>query len=266
MRSWTEEDINFLQTNVDGFTDAQLGEKLNRTIPAIRGKRLHLKLKKKINMGQFEKLPVPPKEVLEELYLTDTLTPSRIAEINQVSSTTVRRWLSDYGIPVKRPFTSKAKINIPELDKAYLAGLVDGDDTITASKYKRKQPKKGYGAHCDVAIITTYRDFADKIKEMIGGDIQTFSYRDSREKKKGYRIAMSNQRSRLAFLEIIEPYLILKKERAQKMIEYINSRLGARAIKGNATPISDSEWSLVEDIRRLHRRNHNDKNRHDNSV
>ena len=204
--------------------------------------------------GQFTKLPVPPKTTLEELYLVDESTPSRIGRIYGVSHSTVRSWLREYNIPVKRPFTSKLKVNLSETNKAYLAGLMDGDGTINIGKFKNKRAKTGFGVSTDVAFITTYKHFADKIHELIGGDLQVFIYRDSREKKEGYRVSMSNARSRLALLELIEPYLILKKERAQIMIEYINSRLEARAVKGNGAPISNSDWSLIENMRRTYRR------------
>ncbi len=254
MKIWTNEEIGFLQKNSDLYTDQQLAEKLDRTRPSIRGKRYRLEIKKSINKGQFKKLPVPDKTVLEEIYLVDNQTPSRIGEIYNVSSGTVRLWLRDYGIPVKRPFTSKLKPNLSETDKAYLAGLMDGDGTINMGKFKNKRARTGFGVSSDVAFITTYKHFADKIYELIGGDLKTFIYKDSREKKEGYRVTMSNARSRLALLELIEPYLILKKERAQTMIEYINSRLEARDVKGNGAPISDSEWSLIEDMRRTYRR------------
>jgi len=131
---------------------------------------------------------------------------------------------------------------------------MDGDGTINMGKFKNSRGKTGYSVSSDVAFITTYKHYANKIHELIGGDIQTFIYKDSREKKEGYRVTMSNARSRLALLEQIEPYLILKKERAQPMIKYINSRLKARAAKGNGAPISNSEWSLIEDMRRTYRR------------
>lgn len=254
MRFWANEEIGFLQKNSDLYTDQQLAEKLDRTIPSIRRKRYQLNIKKSINKGQFKKIPVPPKTDLEELYLTDNLSPSKIGALYNVTHTTVRTWLRDYGVPVKRPFVSKLKPNLSETDKAYLAGLTDGDGTINIGKFKNKRSRTGYSVSTDVAIITTHKHFADKIYDLMGGELETFLYRDSREKKEGYRVSMSNARSRLAFLELIEPYLILKKERAQTMIKYINSRLEARAAKGNGAPISNFEWSLIEDMRRTYRK------------
>ena len=250
-RFWSEEEVNYLKNNYENMTAKELGKKLDRSMKSVKGKVQHLYLNKTGNKGQFKKLPTPPKETLEELYLEKNETPSRIAEILRVSSGTVRRWLREYGIPIKRPYLSKVKFDITEEEKAYLAGLVDGDGTISACKYKSEKAKTGYGLGKEVAIISTHRHFIERLQEMIGGDIHTFIYHDSREKKEGYKLGFRNQASSLAFLSIISPYLILKKERVYKMIELLESQLNTRATQGPSAVISPYEWGLVDEIKEL---------------
>lgn len=250
-KRWTDKEIQFLRNNYEEMIDKELGEALERTVPSIRGMRYQLNLIKKVNRGQFEKIPMPPKNELKKLYLEEDKTPSRIAQVFHVSSNTVRRWLHRYNISIKRPYLSKVTLEIPELEKAYLAGLVDGDGTITANKYKNKRNRTGYGFQKDVAIISTHREFIERLHKMIGGDIQTFIYHDSRERKEGYKLGFCNQRSALSFLNAVSPYLILKKEQAETMKTLLESRLSARSEKGPSAPISPQEWDLVDEIRRL---------------
>lgn len=188
--------------------------------------------------------------MLEKLYLEDNDTPSNIGQKYHASSNTVHRWLQQYNIPLKRPYLSNVTMNITSVEKAYLAGYLDGDGTITVGLCKNKRNQKGLGAHFEVSLITIHKDFAIKMRNIIGGDLQTFLYHDSRESKNGYKVAFGNQRSALAFLEQIEPFLILKRQQAKLMIMYLQQRLQARQ-NGNSAIVSEKSWKLISEIRRL---------------
>lgn len=203
--------------------------------------------------GRFKKIPIPPKEDLEKLYLQENKTPCEIGRKFKVSANTVRRWLHYYNIPVKRPYLSNVKTGLSETEKAYFAGYLDGDGSISIGLSKNKKSRRGVSVHDDVSLITKHKHFAQKLKELIGGTVSSFIYKDSRGKKEGYRVAFTNQASALAFLKAITSYLILKKEQADLMIEYLTKRLKARAIKGNYAPISDESWLLIEELRRLNK-------------
>jgi len=205
---------------------------------------------KKDVAGRFEKLPMPSKAELQELYLAQNKTPFELSKKFRVGSTTVYRWLDNNGIAIKRPFLSKVKSNLTTLEGAYLAGYLDGDGTITIGLAKNKKSKRGLNPHYDVALITCNKIFAKDLKNLVGGDLQVFIYHDSRQKKEGYKIAFCNQRSALAFLEIIYPFLILKKQQAKLMMEYLNQRLSDRR-RGNCVQISDRCWEIIREIRRL---------------
>ena len=208
---------------------------------------------KRDERGRFKKIPVPPKGKLEELYLRENKTPYKIAQIFKVSSNTVRRWLHYYHIPIKRPYLSNVKTRLSETEKAYLAGYLDGDGTINVGFSKKKGAIRGIIPRVEVSLMTKHKDFALQLQQMIGGKVKTFIYEDSRAKKQGYRLVFTNQASVLAFLEAVEPYLLLKKKQAELAIRYLRKRLKARREKGNNAPISDEDWSLLEEIRRLNR-------------
>lgn len=250
---WSNEEIKFLTENCEEMTDKELGEKLSRTIPSIRGKRFHINLVKIKNRGQFKKILIPPKERLKELYLKEDKTPTRIAEIFHVSSNTTLRWLSEYNIPLKRPYTSYIKSDLSEAEKAYFAGYLDGDGTINVGTWKNKKNKKGYGLHYDVSLISKNKNFIETLEKIIGGKVNSFIYHDSRSKKEGYRLGFCNQASALAFLKAIVPYLILKKKQAELMISFFEERLEKRRENGNAVIISDRLYEVAKEVKRLNR-------------
>lgn len=201
--------------------------------------------------GKFQKLLMPSKEELENLYLIKSRTPFEIAKSKKTSSTTVRRWLQEYGIPIKRPYTSYVKLGLSTVESAYLAGYLDGDGTINVGLSTNIKSKTGIANHYDVSLISKNKEYIEKLRQMVGGKVRSFVYHDSREKKEGYRLMFANQASALAFLEQINPYLILKKEQARFMIAFLKDRIEARKAGGNCSPTSDFSWECIKAIRRL---------------
>lgn len=200
--------------------------------------------------GRVLKIVMPSKNILEKLYLEECDTPWKIGEKYHASSTTVHRWLQECGIPLKRPYLSNVKMNITSVEKAYFAGYLDGDGTITIGFSSNKRSHRSINAHAEVALITKHKDFAEKMIKIIGGNLQTFLYHDSREKKSCYKVSFGNQRSALAFLEQIEPFLMLKQPQAKLMITYLRQRLRARE-NGNGAIVSEESWKIISELRKL---------------
>lgn len=55
-KHWSEEELEFLKTNYQNMTDAELANNLNRTIDSIRGKRDYLKLSRPVEKGVYDYL------------------------------------------------------------------------------------------------------------------------------------------------------------------------------------------------------------------
>jgi len=198
-----------------------------------------------------KKLPMPTREKLCELYLIANKTPFEIGQNFKVSANTVRRWLKQYDVAVKRPYTSYVKANLSSIECAYLAGYLDGDGSINIGVGKNKRSKRGLNPHYEVSFVSKDEDIIRTLKKVVGGNIASFIYHDSREQKECYKLAFCNQASALALLEQIEPFLILKKQQAKLMIMFLRERLKARRLKGNYAPISEFCWKIVYEIRRL---------------
>lgn len=101
-------------------------------------------------------------------------------------------------------------------EAAYLAGCIDCDGSISIVKGNR--PK--------VNIVSVHRGYLERIQEIAGcGNIYLFK----KERKNGkyvskdmYEFHIGAAKFLKAFLEQIEPYLILKKEKARKTLRFLD--------------------------------------------
>lgn len=86
---------------------------------------------------------VIPKELLQQLYVRDNLTPHKIAEKFGCSFKTVRNRLKEYGIPFKDPSYARSRyfksdFNGSINDKAYILGFRLGDLNVYRVSAKSK--------------------------------------------------------------------------------------------------------------------------------
>lgn len=116
---------------------------------------------------------------------------------------------------------------ITDIDKAYLAGMIDGEGAIYICKYVRKDHGRVYSVNsfiADVSISNTNLAVIEWMQSLWGGYLNARKPRESR-----YRINYQLVWRRDAALRIIEdvlPYLRIKKVQAKlckAMINYINN-------------------------------------------
>lgn len=123
---------------------------------------------------------------------------------------------------------------IKETDKAYFAGLFDGEGCITISKDNRD---RNYPLR--VMFKITYKPILYKMKELFGGgDINKYNIEKRKNEpavirgsesniwnpekwKQAYQYIL-NSKEAWIFLKIIEPYCEEKKEQVRTAIEYYN--------------------------------------------
>lgn len=118
--------------------------------------------------------------------------------------------------------------SLEHLQFAWLAGLIDGEGNIFINHRNKKHiftPVVGF-FNCNAEMM----EYAARILENIG--IKYFTGLENGRLKNGnksgnYLIAIktSGMKNCLKLLTIIEPYLIGKKEEAQKVLEYCQRRL-----------------------------------------
>jgi hypothetical protein len=121
---------------------------------------------------------------------------------------------------LRRPELNMTKFS--ETTKAYLAGIIDGEGTITIVKNnrKRKKGKEYFYSRAVVTIANTSYSLLDYLKSLeIGG----FSYDRRRvpRYKQVFQWCLASILSVYSFLKAILPYLVIKKSKAEEVIKWI---------------------------------------------
>lgn len=107
-----------------------------------------------------------------------------------------------------------------EPEKAYLAGIVDGEGSVCVTRVRRKENRSGFRFYATVQITNTSKQLLDWIQKITGlGKIYEISENGMGAKRKGYRWKIKHSQSRQV-LESILPYLIIKKDSAINCIEF----------------------------------------------
>jgi hypothetical protein len=153
------------------------------------------------------------------------------------------------------------KENISETDLAYLAGLIDGEGYVGVRESNNR--KRGYQLSPIVEISGTNFPFLLKVREKIGaGHIRTY---DSKNRK--WKSSVKFQICRLidivALLNRLLPYLILKKQQAELLIQFCNSRLKT-PLRGNS--YSEEEINIFYKLKELNRKGVMHNEREGNSL
>ena len=126
---------------------------------------------------------------------------------------------------------------ITETQKAYAAGLLDGEGTIGVNKTG--------GTGYQIGIANLNMQMLEFLQSTFGGKI----YRQGNKNYK--RWELFTKKEVLEFLLLVEPYLIVKKKQSQLMIELLNTRVHKKA--GLAYRFTDNEKSLISQIRSYYR-------------
>jgi hypothetical protein len=137
-------------------------------------------------------------------------------------------------------------LNLSEVDKAYLAGLIDGDGSIILS-FHQYSHSKGKGIHsqisCAISARSANREYTKEVMRMMGGKI-------TEPEKNFYEVIISRQADILQFVEALFPYFRLKKKQAELMIEFCRDRLKVLKYRRNA-PYTIKSFELVKKMKEI---------------
>lgn len=116
----------------------------------------------------------------------------------------------------------------------YLAGLVDGEGCITLSRYKKPECKEDiwcYSAMLQVGMV--YKPLIAELQSQFGGYIGHKTPKDAI--RRSYSVWNVKGERCINLLKEIEPFLIVKKDEANLLIQYWNdneARLVGGKMKG----------------------------------
>ncbi len=136
-------------------------------------------------------------------------------------------------------------IPLEEVEKAYLAGIVDGEGTVTLMKHHKNETPTP-----SVAVANNNLKLLEWIKSIVGGVIVS-KKKYKPHHKNSYAWSVRQDRA-IRFLDEIKKYLIIKKPQADLITQEYKS-VTHRA--GKYTPeMLDKKMRLVAKIRELNQR------------
>jgi len=140
-------------------------------------------------------------------------------------------------------------------DLAYLAGIVDGEGTVTVLvNYNAKTG--GQGATCKIMVPNTYEPLIVWLADTFGGRISRYGKIRSAKHKQLYMWYVSATRS-AQLLELILPYLKIKRRQAEIVIAV--HKLRGKPMAGKQGKVLSKEnfearQPLIAELRVLNKR------------
>lgn len=131
---------------------------------------------------------------------------------------------------------------------AYCAGLIDGDGSFFIGKENGPiRIAKGYSPSYspNIGLSEVGRNSVDLLKNLFGGYVgKTKAYiaKDGSNRQEFFRWRLDRGNSCKECIEQLLPYLVLKKDRAQYLLNFINDHV----IKENSDRLSDEELQIRE--------------------
>lgn len=184
----------------------------------ISAEALRIRIKK--SGGNTSNIRVLPMNEIQEEYLRGTSIKD-LAELYNISVEALRIRLIKNGCKIRQNTenallkTSNYNSNLSEYQKGYLAGLLDGEGSIVISKNGE------FGLNTSIEITNTNLEALETIKQWTNcGIIRKHSSADDKRRecfRWGTRIGVEVEK----ILEDLSLYMIIKKERATLVKEYL---------------------------------------------
>ncbi len=148
--------------------------------------------------------------------------------------------------------------SLAETDYAYLAGIVDGEGTISIHRNVTRRKGRIYLAYQpQLTISNTDLPMLESLHVRFGGHIMKVSAPAKKHWKQGYLLCFRREEM-VVLLPRVIPYLIGKRRKAEMLLEYMNTRT-----KGVSTgedgrfvgiPLTDRLKQIIAEIRKNNKR------------
>jgi DNA-binding CsgD family transcriptional regulator len=253
-RAWATEEVALLrELATQGLSYIEIARRLGRSVHSVRIKARELGIRRQ----SYKRWTKDEVERLRGLLKSHSL--SEIARILGRTKSSVAMKVWELGLATEHynglRNASSINTNLPEWVKGYIAGLLDGEGTVTINETKVRMGKKReryLSLRPLIKIANTDREVLEWVARQVGGF--RFATRNGRESKHGkrlvYDIVLKKQKDILVFLEMLLPYLIIKRRQAELVVEFCRSRLA----KPNHAPYDEGELEILAEVRRLNER------------
>lgn len=239
MRDWSKEEMNLLTNNYIKLSKEELLKMfLCRTWRAIESKASKLGYAKKVSRWEKWEIDwlirnyrsVPKEEILKTL--------------ERHSNLSIRSKASKLGL--QRPNATNEhgfiKEELNDLEKGYIAGIIDGEGTISIRKKEAHHQPYLAVVNTDPTLIQYLLNRLN-FNTTVKLEKKTFP----KNRKPVYILCVRGKKI-LPLLKEIEHLLIVKKQQCRLVIEWIESRLNRE--RYNA-PYTDYEAKLYKEVKRL---------------
>lgn len=247
-RLWSDEEIDILRKNYPYLDNKELLKLLpKRTRSAIRHKAVRLKLKKEIRWWTKEEI-----EILKANW-ADSGRPKLLKLLPNKRWTSIRHKAVELGLAKKafakywRTYDKIKPIKLTDIDRGYLAGLIDGEGTIRITRALRKW----YAPF--IQITNTDKTVMDWLQEVFGKKGIGHLYVEKKRRKPHYKLKyvynIASVQGVKQILEQIIDILKIKKRQALLVLKFI--KLKERKSDYGVLP---EEEKIFEEVRRLNAR------------
>ncbi len=146
---------------------------------------------------------------------------------------------------------------LTEIELAWFAGFIDGEGCISIRT--DRDSRKIRRLVSSFEICNTQKELIDKCFEIankIGVTLRIRNRVDSKVKKPIWKADTHRHAKVKKLIEPLIPYIVGKKQRAEIVVEFINTRINRciEAGKGSKVPYSDYEIELAGKIKELNGR------------
>lgn len=145
---------------------------------------------------------------------------------------------------------------VTDIELAWLAGLWDGEGSITVFTHTEKGGKtKLCPTLCVVNTNETIIAEAARLLDKLGTSFSVFTRTpQKREHKPAIQLATRNMRYIQIVLEAMLPFLIGKKAQAQLVLRYVTKKLSHPTHRGQGSRYEPSDFALQQQVQLLNQR------------
>jgi len=218
-KEWTREEIAFLVENFNKMTIKEIAERLGRSVYSVRDKARSLGLRKFKMTSSNKEWTREEDEILRKYY--SVLPKDELLKLLPNRSWLAIQARAEKVLKIGRSLLINQLYGTPKLELsreqlAYIAGLIDGEGTITLVKHGNK-------IYPEVSITNTCKELIDWLKKTIGFGIVSEERKKNRKWKICYKYRVVSIAEVYSLLKEIEPYLIVKKQQALLVLKFIET-------------------------------------------
>lgn len=141
----------------------------------------------------------------------------------------------------------KAIQSMQETEAAYVAGIIDGEGSLTLAHRKRNEERGWESIEPNVRISNTNLALMEYLSALLGARSYVALGRPKSHWKPQYTISISAFAEIAALLERIMPYLVIKHRRAEIMLHLVRRRLSQE-------PYTDEDRRLLQAFKQENQR------------